>query len=296
MKKIKYLVKSLLVFTALVFTSCETEDHEFGDIVNPTNLQVSADIVGLDDNNPNGDGSGTVYLTATADNAITYKFVSDGVETMVPSGMITYNFSTTGLSTYEITVIAIGTAGVVSNTSISLDVLVLYSPPVELLEAMYTGSWRVKAEEFGHMGVGPSELDTPDWWQAAAFDKVDTGMYDDRYTFTADGTLTVETFGSIFGKAPPLADEFIGDQGLEANGNNEYEYYPTDDFTSNWSIIFFSFAGSKFSARSPSNKTSLTSFTNFNFCDLIDLSAISCDTGKIPSTTLVMFDTICLAL
>jgi len=62
MKKIKYLFKSLLVITSLVFTSCETEDHEFGDIVNPTNLQVSADIVGSDENNPNGDGSGTVHL------------------------------------------------------------------------------------------------------------------------------------------------------------------------------------------------------------------------------------------
>lgn len=236
MKKIKYLFKSLFVITVLVFTSCETDDHEFGDITNPTNLQVSADIIGFDANNPNGDGSGTVHLTAIADNAITYKFVQDGVETMSPSGMITYNFSNTGLNTYDVTVIAIGTAGVVSNTSVSLDVLVLYSAPVDLLEAMFTSSWRVTAEEFGHMGVGPVEEDLPIGWEAAAFDKVDTGMYDDRYTFSTDGTLTVETFGSIFGKAPPLADEFIGDQGLEANGNNEYEYYPTEDFISDWSI------------------------------------------------------------
>ena len=123
MKKIKYLFKSLLVITALVFTSCETEDHEFGDIINPTNLQVSADIVGADDNNPNGDGSGTVHLTALADNAITYKFINNGVERMSPSGMITYNFSTTGLSNYDVTVIAIGTAGVVSNTCL------LYTSP-----------------------------------------------------------------------------------------------------------------------------------------------------------------------
>ena len=197
MKKIKYLVKSLLVFTALVFTSCETEDHEFGDIVNPTNLQVSADLVGFDDNNPNGDGSGTVHLTAVADNAITYKFVSNGVETMAPSGMITYNFSTTGLSNYEVTVIAIGTAGVVSNTSISLDVLVLYSPPQELLDALYANSWRVKAEESGHLGVGPSDGLEPIWYAAAAFDKVDTALYDDRYTFSTDGILSIETFGIL---------------------------------------------------------------------------------------------------
>ena len=80
MKKIKYLFKSLFVITVLVFTSCETDDHEFGDITNPTNLQVSADIIGFDANNPNGDGSGTVHLTAIADNAITYKFVQDGFD------------------------------------------------------------------------------------------------------------------------------------------------------------------------------------------------------------------------
>ena len=238
MKKIKYLFKSLLVIIALVFTSCETEDHEFGDIVNPTNLQVSADIVGADDNNPNGDGSGTVHLTAVADNAITYKFVSNGVETMAPSGMITYNFSNTGLSTYEVTVIAIGTAGVVSNTSISLDVLVLYSPPQELLDALYTNSWRVKAEEAGHLGVGPSDGNEPIWYAAGAFDKVDTALYDDRYTFSTDGTLSIETFGAIFGKKTPIDLDYPNNTPYTADDvqNDEYFYYPAEDYSSMWSV------------------------------------------------------------
>jgi hypothetical protein len=238
MKKIKYLFKSLLVITALVFTSCETEDHEFGDILNPTNLQVSADLVGADENNPNGDGSGTVNLTALADNAITYKFVSNGVETMAPSGMITYNFSNTGLSTYEVTVIAIGTAGVVSNTSISLDVLVLYSPPQELLDALYTNSWRVKAEEAGHLGVGPSDGNEPIWYAAAAFDKVDTALYDDRYTFSSDGTLSIETFGAIFGKKTPIDLDYPNNTPYTADDvqNDEYFYYPAEDFSSMWSV------------------------------------------------------------
>jgi len=238
MKKIKYLFKSLLVITGLVFTSCETEDHEFGDIVNPTNLQVSADLVGADENNPNGDGSGTVNLTALADNAITYKFVSNGVETMAPSGMITYNFSNTGLSTYEVTVIAIGTAGVVSNTSISLDVLVLYSPPQELLDALYTNSWRVKAEEAGHLGVGPSDGNEPIWYAAGAFDKVDTALYDDRYTFSSDGTLSIETFGAIFGKKTPIDLDYPNNTPYTADDvqNDEYFYYPAEDFSSMWSV------------------------------------------------------------
>jgi len=238
MKKIKYLFKSLLVITGLVFTSCETEDHEFGDILNPTNLQVSADLVGADENNPNGDGSGTVNLTALADNAITYKFVSNGVETMAPSGMITYNFSNTGLSTYEVTVIAIGTAGVVSNTSISLDVLVLYSPPQELLDALYTNSWRVKAEEAGHLGVGPSDGNEPIWYAAGAFDKVDTALYDDRYTFSTDGTLSIETFGAIFGKKTPIDLDYPNNTPYTADDvqNDEYFYYPAEDYSSMWSV------------------------------------------------------------
>ena len=238
MKKIKYLFKSLLVITGLVFTSCETEDHEFGDIVNPTNLQVSADLVGADENNPNGDGSGTVNLTALADNAITYKFVSNGVETMAPSGMITYNFSNTGLSTYEVTVIAIGTAGVVSNTSISLDVLVLYSPPQELLDALYTNSWRVKAEEAGHLGVGPSDGNEPIWYAAGAFDKVDTALYDDRYTFSTDGTLSIETFGAIFGKKTPIDLDYPNNTPYTADDvqNDEYFYYPAEDYSSMWLV------------------------------------------------------------
>jgi hypothetical protein len=238
MKKIKYLFKSLLVITGLVFTSCETEDHEFGDILNPTNLQVSADLVGADENNPNGDGSGTVNLTALADNAITYKFVSNGVETMAPSGMITYNFSNTGLSTYEVTVIAIGTAGVVSNTFISLDVLVLYSPPQELLDALYTNSWRVKAEEAGHLGVGPSDGNEPIWYAAGAFDKVDTALYDDRYTFSSDGTLSIETFGAIFGKKTPIDLDYPNNTPYTADDvqNDEYFYYPAEDFSSMWSV------------------------------------------------------------
>jgi hypothetical protein len=38
-------------------------------------LQVGVELIGKTAANPNGDGSGKVKLTATADNAISYKFV-----------------------------------------------------------------------------------------------------------------------------------------------------------------------------------------------------------------------------
>jgi len=40
----------------LVVTACEENDHEFGPIVTPTNLGVNAVIIGLDADNPYGDG------------------------------------------------------------------------------------------------------------------------------------------------------------------------------------------------------------------------------------------------
>ena len=55
MKQIKYIVS--LCLTIALFTSCEDDNNEFGPITAPTNVQVSAEIVGQDADNPYG-----VYL------------------------------------------------------------------------------------------------------------------------------------------------------------------------------------------------------------------------------------------
>ena len=75
MKNVKFILGLFLSLTFLV--SCEDEDYNFGDIIAPSNLQVTANIVGSE-TNPTGDGSGTVHFTATADDVITYKFIYDG--------------------------------------------------------------------------------------------------------------------------------------------------------------------------------------------------------------------------
>ena len=50
--------------------------------------------------------------------------------------------------------------------------------------------WRIKYDEAGHMGCGPSGTDGLGWWSAAPGDKADWGVYDDRITFSEDGTYT----------------------------------------------------------------------------------------------------------
>ena len=92
----------------------------FGDITAPSNIQIAVDIEGADAANPNGDGSGVVNFTATADNAISYQYVYNGARTSAPSGMQSYNFAVLGLNTYSITVIAYGTGGASSSRTIDV--------------------------------------------------------------------------------------------------------------------------------------------------------------------------------
>ena len=92
-----------------------------------------------------------------------------------------------------------------SNGAISVEVLYSFEPPAELLEDLTGGSWRVMAEAPGHLGVHAANtfhdgVNTfPSWYSAAPFDKSETGMYDDRITFNADGTMDYEAFDYIFG-------------------------------------------------------------------------------------------------
>ena len=72
MKNLKYL-SFLTIF--LLFSACEEDNYEFGPITSPTNLQVNVEIVGSSSENPNGDGTGVVYFTASAENAISYEFI-----------------------------------------------------------------------------------------------------------------------------------------------------------------------------------------------------------------------------
>ena len=93
MKKINLLLKTIFAFTVLTFVGCEKEEYKLGEIKAPSAISISAEIVGADADNPNGDGTGVVHFTATGSDVITWKFIHNGVERMVPSGKTTYAFS-----------------------------------------------------------------------------------------------------------------------------------------------------------------------------------------------------------
>lgn len=239
MKNIKYLFQSLFVIAALVLTACEDENYELGDINAPSNLQVSADIVGVDIDNPFGDGSGTVNFAAISDNVITYKYAYDGNEVLAPSGTATINFSNTGVHTYAVTVIAVGTGGVTSSVTIEVEVWADYSPPADLLDMLTGGSertWRVLAEGAGHFGVGPADGFEPIWWSAAPFEKAGLGGYDDTFIFNIDGSFTHVTNGNTFGKLEYMANDLDGDQGRTPDSNGEVDNYLWDNYSEGWTL------------------------------------------------------------
>ena len=69
---------NLFLFVFIIF-SCSGEstddatDPSDPDKVIPSNLTLSIEIVGLDSDNPSGDGSGVVKFTATADNTVNFE-------------------------------------------------------------------------------------------------------------------------------------------------------------------------------------------------------------------------------
>lgn len=239
MKKYTILHKTFIATALLLMIGCSEEDnYELGQIAAPTNLQITAEIVGQDDDNPNGDGTGIVNYTATADGAIGYKFYANGQEFLVPGGKKAIPFSTTGLRDYRVTVAAIGTGGTISSASVETRVLVLYAPPAELLEKLHGGSsktWRIKAEGAGHFGLGPPNgAGGPEWYAAGPNDKVDTGMYDDRYIFGADGSFQHQTNGDVLGRGIYLEPDFGAHTG--AFDNADALNYPIDDYSGLWTL------------------------------------------------------------
>lgn len=243
----KNIIGCFSVIAMLWLTGCEKEEYEFGEMVAPSNLSITAEIEGQDANNPYGDGSGNVHFKATADNTITFEYVYNGSKRLVPSGETTYGFGVTGINTYTVTVVARGVAGVVTTETIEVEVLALYSPPADLLTMLTNDSsrtWRIKSEAGGHFGLGPVGGGFNEWYAANAFDKEGTGMYDDRYVFNIDGTFTHVTngindgggndpSGTIFGRASMVPE--LGVTGGTQNGD-DLENVPYDDYNESWSL------------------------------------------------------------
>jgi len=191
--------------------SCKEETFTFGNIDTPSTPQLQLDIKGKDATHPNGDGSGEVSLTVNADHAFTYRVdFADGSNPITSTtNSFQHAYKHVGVETFKVKVIAYGRAGVSSETTQEITVQRDFIPNPELV-AMLTGgsskTWALDSLAYGHLGVGPSDGMEPIWWAAPPLDKKGLGIYDDEYTFTASGSFTHKTNGSIFGNKDFLRD------------------------------------------------------------------------------------------
>ena len=247
MKNIKSIIFSLML--VFLFVGCDQDDYELGKITVPTGLNVTTQVVGATEDMPFGDGSGMVTFKATANGAMNYKFIfSNGSSAISSDGDYTHQFSESGVSTNNVSVIAYGAGGASSSKTVDVDVLVTYSPPQDLIDKLVgdgAKEWRIKAEVPGHFGLGPvGGVVVSEWYSAGPNEKAAVGMYDDRYIFGEGGTFThitnntnddptLDPSGTVFGRVN-LIDQ-LGVSGGEVSGADVLNL-PYSDYSVNWSI------------------------------------------------------------
>ncbi len=215
MKKLKNIYIVLFSMLMVLF-GCQEDNYKFGEIVTPTNIVITAEIVGQDTSNPDleyGDGSGSVNFTAVADNASSYVFYFDGVAEKSPSGQLTKRFSKVGVNTYTVVVKANGTGGLSSTETIEVEVFSSFTD--EEAENFLSGAnigdskkWYWQADKDVHVGLGPvtddygnGEFAYEAWWNGIkAWDEEKSCMYDNEFVFTrtANGLTFEQTVGPAF--------------------------------------------------------------------------------------------------
>ena len=217
---LKYIVAVLLI-TIIGFLSCKKTEYSFGNIKTPSSLTLTSAVAGVDATNPNGNGTGTVTITTLATDALTYNIdFGDGKTQVVPSGVITYKYTTPGVNDYMVTVKAVGTGGSVSVISKKITVYVAFNIPQAILDAL-TGSgtrtWITDQDAPGHFGVGPADGFSPDWY-AATPNSREACAYDDEITFSKDANNTISMAINNKGQSFSIgaASSFYGFSGADA--------------------------------------------------------------------------------
>jgi hypothetical protein len=203
MKKIFYSLPLILILLNAV-NSCKQKDYSLGDLNAPTNIVITTEVIGVDATHPDGDGSGDVKITITADNALSYKVDYDASNALdlvyLPTGSITRKYTTLGVNTYRITAVVYGKGGSSSTATKDVTVKSDFSPAPAIVTNLTGGtskSWVVDKSVAGHFGVGPwTGSVVPEWWAASINEKVAccNCFYTATFTFTkaAGNTYTLQ--------------------------------------------------------------------------------------------------------
>lgn len=244
---IKYIVGLFIV--ALTFISCNEEEYSLGDLSAPSNITVNTEVVGQDATHPNGDGSGDVKITITGDNVLSYKIDYDANTALdlvqLPTGTTTKKYTSVGVNTYRLTVVAYGKGGSSTNVTKEVTIRSDFTVAPEILTALTNNAsktWVVDNSVAGHLGVGPWNVDSirPEWWAGGVNEKAASAncFYTATFTFAkvaASGTysLQVATPDGAFTKTGSLTTlpgiPGSGDEGCYnyGGGSSAFSFVPS---------------------------------------------------------------------
>lgn len=181
-KKMIYL--NIIISLAFVL-SCNKSDTVTETA--PSNLSVNVTVLGADDTDPNGDGSGTVQVTASADNATRYAFRFDNGDLQEsPSGSTEYTFTKNGTNSYTIVAWAYSASGAFINETVNIEVFKSDQAFTTLLfsdEFDYEGT--PNPEKWHHQVIPPNN---------GSWNNGELQHYTDRIdnSFVSDGTLKIK--------------------------------------------------------------------------------------------------------
>jgi len=225
-----------ILFSGIIISCGGDSDPEIPKTLPVSNLVVTTEIVGETASNPEGDGSGVVNFSATADNASGFRLEYDGLSQAMVNGKLSLTFETPGIQVYDVKILAVGQSNGAVSKNVIIEVKREYEVPADLLSLLTNNGsqkWRIKSEVGGHMGVGPLGASTPEYWAAKAFEKDYTSMYDDTYYFVTDKSFEHKTGGAVYGKEGPLTKD-LGSSAEAPNEDEEIENYPLGDYKEEW--------------------------------------------------------------
>jgi hypothetical protein len=260
---LRYFFYSIL-FAGLL-NSCKKQDIHMGDLIAPSDIVINTTIAGQDANHPDGDGSGDVNIQLSGKDVLAYYIdydASDGISPeFLNSNQITKKYTSVGVNTYRITVVAYGKGATATTVTKDIQVRSDFTPDEEIVTDLVgdgSKTWSMNKDVPGHFGVGPWSTTsvTPEWWSAAPDEKVSccNCFYTATFTFKKDAasgtySLTVASPNGAFTKTGALAG---GLPGIPASGD-EGCY----DYSGGTSTFSFVPSGSGIAASTPSTKTAI---------------------------------------
>ncbi|MDI9337810.1 MAG: PKD domain-containing protein [Alphaproteobacteria bacterium] len=196
---------SIAFFISICLVACVKPNYQLNNLIPPSNLQATVLIQDTTKTSPSGDGTGKISLNLTCDHAITYNVdFGDGTNQIVPTGNVNYKYTNQGTNTYNIVITAIGSGGLITTMSKSVTVKVNFSLPSQFVSYLTNDTskvWVSASSMAGHIGVGPANSYTADFYSASPNQR-DPCEYDDEVKFTKnpDGSfiLNIDNKGNSY--------------------------------------------------------------------------------------------------